>query len=103
MPTESKTAKTESVANDLDELSRQLAALREDLALLAKSVAGFAGRRTSGMAADIAEGFSEAEAYIERKGRSTEAQLEDSVIAHPLLAIGLAAGAGLLIGALARR
>ena len=103
MLNESKTAQGDSAANDFDEVSRQLSALREDVVNLAKSVSGIAGRRGSSMAADIAEGFSEAEHYVGRKGRSAEAQLESSVVSHPLLAIGLAAGAGLLMGALARR
>jgi len=103
MSIESKTAKGDTVASDFDELSRQLSALREDMAQLAKLVTGIAGRRGHSMAADIAEGFNEAEQYVARKSRTAEAQLEGSVVANPLLAIGLAAGAGLLIGALARR
>jgi ElaB/YqjD/DUF883 family membrane-anchored ribosome-binding protein len=99
----SRNSKTTKGATDLEELTRQLSALRDDMAKLAKTVAGIAGRRSSEMAADIAEGFSEAEHYIERKGRSTEAKLEGTVANHPLLALGLAVGAGLLVGALARR
>lgn len=103
MVNENKTSKTASVAADLEEVSRQLSALREDMATLAETVAGIAGRRSSGMAADIAEGFDEAKNYAEKTGRMAEAQLEQTVATHPYLAIGLAAGAGLLIGALSRR
>jgi ElaB/YqjD/DUF883 family membrane-anchored ribosome-binding protein len=55
------------------------------------------------MAADIAECFDEAKHYAAIKGRSAEAQLEESVEAHPLMTIGLAVGAGFLAGALSRR
>ena len=55
------------------------------------------------MASDIAEGFGEARRFTERTGKTAEDQLEASVAAHPLLAIGLAAGAGLLVGAMSRR
>ena len=103
MSNESKATKGESAANDFDEISLQLSALREDMMKLAKSVSGIASRRGNGMAADIAEGFSEAEHYVATKSKSTEAQLEGSMTANPLLAIGLAAIAGLLIGGLARR
>ena len=103
MLNESKTAKGDSASSDFDEVSRQLSALREDMMNLAKSVTAIAERRGNGMAADIAEGFSEAERYVGTKGRSAEAQLESSVASHPLLAIALAAIAGLLVGALARR
>jgi ElaB/YqjD/DUF883 family membrane-anchored ribosome-binding protein len=55
------------------------------------------------MAADIAEGFDEARRYAGTTGRSAEARFEGSVATHPLMAVGLAAGAGFLVGALSRR
>ena len=47
--------------------------------------------------------FDEAKNYAASTGKSAEHQLEASVAAHPLLAVGLAAGAGLLVGAMSRR
>lgn len=88
---------------DYEAVSRQLAALREDVSRLAETVGGIAGRRGSRMAADISEGFDEAKHYVEKKGRSAEAQLEESVAAHPFMTIGLAAVAGFLVGAMSRR
>lgn len=102
MKNEANTSST-STANDYDEVSRQLAALRHDMSNLAESVTGIASRRGNGLASDIAEGFDEAKHYAERTGKSAEAQLEGSVAAHPWLAIGLAASTGLLLGALSRR
>ena len=78
-------------------------ALREDMARLAETVTGMAGRCGSHVAADIADGFGEAKHYAERTAKSAQHDLEASVPAHPLLAIGLAAGAGLLVGAMSRR
>lgn len=92
-----------SVASDLDEVSRQLSQLREDMSKLAETVTGIAGRRGNGLADDISEGFDQARHYAERTGKSAEAKLEESVVAHPWLAIGLAMTAGLLIGAFSRR
>lgn len=89
--------------NDFDALAAQFSALREDLAALTQSVATMTERRGRRMASDISDGMTEAMHYVERKGQGTEAELEKSIAAHPLLALGLAAGAGLLIGALARR
>ncbi len=103
MPNNSKTTADASAASDFEAVSQQLAALREDMSRLADTVTGIAGRRSSHMAADIAEGFSEAQHYAAKTGKSAEHQLEESVAAHPLLAIGLAAGAGLMVGALSRR
>ena len=90
-------------AADIEAVSRQLAALREDLSRLAETVSGIAGRRGRHMASDVAESFGDARQYVGRKGKSAEHQLEASVTEHPLLAIGLAALAGLFVGAMSRR
>ncbi len=103
MSDNSKTTAGASAASDFEAVSQQLAALREDMSRLADTVSGIAGRRGSHTAADIAEGYSEAKHYAVRTGKSAEHQLEASVAAHPLLAIGLAAGAGLMVGAMSRR
>lgn len=99
---ESKTGKS-AAATDIETLGAQLSALREDMATLTQSVAAIAERRGRRMASDISDGVGEAIHYVERKGQNAEADLVKSVTAHPLLALGLAAGAGLLIGALSRR
>lgn len=103
MSLDSKTKHQATVATDIEAVSRQLAALREDMSALTETVSGIVGRRGSLMAADIAEGFDEAKHYAASKGRSAEAQLETSVAAHPFMTIGLAAGAGFLVGAPSRR
>lgn len=88
---------------DFDGVGAQLAALRDDMTKLTGSVTALAERRGRKMAADISEGMSEAMHYVERKGAGAEAELEKSVATHPLIALGLAAGFGLLIGAMTRR
>lgn len=103
MSPNNKSTADAAVASDLEMLSQQLAALRQDLSRLAETVTGIAGRRSSNMAADIAEGFGEAKRYAESTGKTAEQQLEASVAAHPFLAIGLAAAAGLLVGTMSRR
>ncbi len=103
MSQESKTAKKDNAAADYDEVVAQLSALREDMAKLAQTVTGIAERRGRGFAADIAQGVSEATDYVERRGQSAEAELERTVVAHPFVSLGLAAAAGLLVGALSRR
>lgn len=91
------------MSGDVEEDNRQLSALKDDLARLAETVKTIAGRRGSTMAADIAEGFDEARRYAGTTGRSAEERSEGSVATHPLMAVGLAAGAGFLVGALSRR
>jgi ElaB/YqjD/DUF883 family membrane-anchored ribosome-binding protein len=99
---DSKTTQGPAAASDYDAVSQQLVALREDMARLAETVSGIAGRRGNRMAADIAEGFDQARHYATSKGRAAEGQLEDSVAAHPFMTIGLAAVAGFLVGSLSR-
>ncbi len=97
-----KTMKS-AVLNEFEAMTAQFTELREDLAKLSRSVAGIAERRGRRMGTDISDGVGEAIHYAERKGKSAEAEFERSVATHPLLALGLAAGFGLLIGAMSRR
>jgi len=103
MSLDSKTNPQPTAATDIEAVSRQLVALRQDMSRLTETVSAIVGRRGSHLAADIAEGFDEAKHYAESKGRSAEAQLEASVASHPFMTIGLAAGAGFLVGTLSRR
>ena len=93
----------QDAAADIEEISQQLVALREDLTRLAESVTGIVGRHSSALADDLAEGLEAAEEKVEGSGLTVEARLERSVIAHPLLAVGLAAAAGVLLGSMSRR
>lgn len=103
MSLDHKTTTSGAASGDFEAVSQQLAALREDMSRLAETVTGIAGRRRDHLVSDIAEGFDEAKNYAASTGKSAEHQLEVSVAAHPLLAVGLAAGAGLLVGAMSRR
>lgn len=88
---------------DIEGLAAQFSELREDLAGLSRSVAALGERRGRRMGSDISDGLGEAIQYAERKGKSAEAEIENTVATHPFLALGLAAGFGLVIGALTRR
>lgn len=88
---------------DFDEIATQLTALREDVTKLTQTITAMTERRAHKMTSDVADGISEAVQFVERKGIGAEAELERTVAAHPFLSLGLAAGAGLLIGALAKR
>jgi ElaB/YqjD/DUF883 family membrane-anchored ribosome-binding protein len=97
-----KATQTTTSAN-FDALVEQMASLRDDMTRLTGSVATQAERRGRKMAGDISDGVSEAVQYVERKGNGAGAELKDSIAMHPLMALGLAAGIGLLIGAMTRR
>ena len=91
------------VPTDFEGIVAQLSALRDDMTKLTGSVTALAERRGRKMASDISGGFNDALHYVERKGTGAEADLEKAVAMNPLVALGLAAGMGLLIGAMTRR
>lgn len=99
---DSKIQKT-LAATDFEGLAAQFAELRADISNLSQSVATMTERRGRRMASDISDGVGDAIHYVERKGRNAEADFEKTVATYPLLALGLAAAAGLVIGAMARR
>lgn len=67
MSLDSKTSTKATADTDIEAVTHQLAALREDMSRLTETVSGIAGRRGSRMAADIAEGFDEAKHYAESR------------------------------------
>ena len=103
MMQDGKNLKMPNTPTDFEGLVAQLAALRDEMTRLSGSVTSLAEQRGRKMANDISDGVSEAVHYVERKGAGAEADLEKSVATHPFMALGLAAGIGLIIGALTRR
>jgi ElaB/YqjD/DUF883 family membrane-anchored ribosome-binding protein len=72
-----------------DDLGRQIKALRSDLMALAATI-------TDG----VSEGVGKAGQQIGRTGRHAGATATNAVVGHPLAAIGIVAGAVLLLGLL---
>lgn len=91
------------MANDTEALATQIAALRNDISALAGNLATAAGQRGKAVAHDLADGMTEAADYVNRKAHSADLRVESAVAANPYLALGLAAGVGLLLGAMTRR
>lgn len=75
-----------------DDIAHQLAALRADVSKLMTTVSD-----------DVTDGLGQAGRQIERTGRNARATATDTVIDHPLAAVGIAAGLGLLLGLIARK
>ncbi|MCC6006359.1 MAG: DUF883 family protein [Rhodobacteraceae bacterium] len=79
-------------ATNPEDLSAQIETLRADLMKLAATVRG-----------DVTEGLEAASKQIGQTGRDARATATGAVLEHPLAAIGIAAGLGLLLGLVARR
>lgn len=96
-------ATNKAASADYEMIVAQMTALRNDLAKLAQSVETIASARSQAFAADMTEGMAEAANYINRKSHDADTRIEGAVSANPYIALGLAAGMGMLIGALTRR
>lgn len=92
-----------TVNADYDMVVAQMTGLREDMAKLAHNVQTATLRQGHALGLDVSDRVSDAATYLVRKGRNAEVQMESAVAANPYVALGLAAGLGFLIGAMARR
>jgi len=86
------TSKNNNASPSDEDLGAQIASLREDLTKLAATATD-----------DMAEGIENAGRQIERAGRDVRDTATRIVVDHPLTAVGIAAGVGLLLGMLARK
>lgn len=98
-----ETATLNSTGTDYDAVNAQMAELSATMARLAEHLKTATGARTHTFAKDVSEGMGEAASYLGRKGQSAERRMEGAVAANPYIALGLAAGIGLLLGAFVRR
>lgn len=88
---------------DYDAVVKQMVALRDDMAKLAHSVQTIAGAQGKAIAQDVTQGMSDTASYFNRKGHEADERIEGAVAANPYIALGLAMGLGLLLGAMTRR
>ena len=88
---------------DYDALVTQLQGLRDEVARLAGSVSGAASSRGQALADEIRKDLGDARQYVGRKGHEVDLRIGQAVAANPYMALGLAAGLGLVMGLLSRR
>ena len=91
------------IAADYEAVSAQLAALREDMSKLASTLADLGAQKSKSLMNDVNEGMTEAARYVSKKGHETDVRIEAAVASNPYAALMIAAGMGVLIGALTRR
>lgn len=96
-------ANSTDLSADYDAVLAQLTAMREDMTKLAGQISATASQRGAAMADTMSQGMQDARSYAGRKTAEADMQIEHAVAANPYIALGLAAGLGLLLGALTRR
>ena len=88
---------------DYEAFLAQMAAMREDMTKLAAQMAASASAHGASMAESISSSVQDARKVATRKAHEADQQFVETIAANPYLALGIAAGLGLLIGALSRR
>lgn len=92
-----------TAAADYDAVMAQMAILRDEMANMAHSVQSMASAGGHQLSKDITDGLDSSARYLGRKGHQADLRVEHAVAANPYIALGLAAGLGLLLGAITRR
>ncbi|MCW1917514.1 hypothetical protein NX862_01980 [Rhodobacter sp. KR11] len=90
-------------AADYEALVAQMSALRGDLVHLAEAVQKAALGSGKAVVQDVEASVTDAARYLGGKGHDADMAIERAVAANPYVALGLATGVGLLLGALARK
>jgi ElaB/YqjD/DUF883 family membrane-anchored ribosome-binding protein len=83
---------TAKASSSTEDLGQQIEALRAELMKLAAT-----------MTDDMSEGLGRAERQITATARDARTAATDTVLGHPLAAVGIAAGIGLLLGMILRK
>ena len=88
---------------DYAALMADLAVLRAEVTRLATQSAAMASASGAAMAEGFDQAVHDARRYAGRKSSEADASIQQAVTANPYLALGIAAGIGLLLGAMSRR
>ena len=91
-----------ALAADVDTLMSQLTALKDEMARLATQIGTSATQNGKALSDTVSSGLQDAKRYADHKAHDADARIEHAVAANPYVALGLAAGLGLLLGALTR-
>ena len=94
---------SQKISADYDAVVAQIASLKDDLAKMAQSVTDMTAKRGRAAVREVSAGMSDAMTYVGRKGHQADERIEGAVAANPYIALAVAAGIGVMIGALTRR
>ena len=92
-----------ALAADFETLASQFAALKDDMARLVAQIGASATENGRAMSDTMAATLQDAQRYAGRKAHDADIRLEKTIAANPYVAVGLAAGLGLLLGMMTRR
>ncbi|QFT58141.1 hypothetical protein FIU94_04835 [Sulfitobacter sp. THAF37] len=87
----------------VDDLSVQLQVLKDDIAALTSTVGSYSQERASVARDTVQQKASELSTSAQARAKEGQKQAEDFIRTQPGTAIGIAAGAGFLIGLLTAR
>ncbi len=94
---------SQKLSADYDAAVAQIASLKDELAKMAQNVSETTAKRGRAAVREVSAGMSDAMTYVGRKGHQADQRLEGAVVANPYIALAVAAGIGVLLGALTRR
>jgi ElaB/YqjD/DUF883 family membrane-anchored ribosome-binding protein len=110
MALDTNNSRSPSIAAEYNVLIGHLSELRKDVSKLASSVGSAVDNDRNTLAENVSGGMSQAAQYVGRQGRymgrkshDAEVKFEGAVAGNPFIALAIAAGAGLLIGAILQR
>lgn len=83
---------TKDLGETHDDLSHQLEVLRADVAKLVSTLSD-----------DVSEGMGKAGRQMRQTGQDARTTATTTVLDHPLTAVGIAVGVGILLGMIARK
>jgi ElaB/YqjD/DUF883 family membrane-anchored ribosome-binding protein len=95
--------KNTNIVADYEAVVRQLAELKSDMSKLMASMGKATDIDRSAIVRDVSEGMTEAAHYMGRKGQEADMRIENAIAGNPYMALAIAAGAGLLLGAMTRK
>lgn len=94
---------TPALAADYDALLAQFVVMREEMTRLATQMGASATQNGKALADTIGAGVHDAQRYAGHKVHDADMRIGNAVAANPYMALGIAAGLGLMLGALTRR
>lgn len=103
MATDPSIHKLADVKPDYDALLAQLAAMRSDMARMAGQMTDSVASHGAAMAHSVSDTVADARHVVGRQAHAADVRIENAVAANPYMALAMAAGLGLLLGAMARK